>query len=810
MFRKVLLSFLAVGMVSVGSGLDIRAAVPPPKPIGPDGRAIYRMVLLNPVPSATEFRELVGLGFDVERDGQGRVIAYLSPEEMGKLEGRGWRFAELMDPGLAARERDRLAATTAAYHDYTALTTALQQVAADHPSITRLVSAGTSVQGRQLWWLRITDNPDASEDEPAFKYIATMHGDEPVGTENLLQLIDWLTDRYATDTRVARLVNNVEIWIMPLMNPDGNALNQRYNADGYDLNRSFPDPYEDPLNDPTGHPIEVQRMMNWQAGHTTVMSANFHGGALVVNYPFDNNETGSSVYTACPDDDIVIEMALEYSEDNSPMYNSPSFDQGITNGAAWYAISGGMQDWNYVYHGDIEFCIEISNTKWPAASQLAQFWEDNRESMLSYMERVLTGVRGVVTDAQTGLPVPAQLSVVGRDALFFADPALGDFHRPMPAGTFQLLVEAPGYEPKTVPFTITDSEADAVRVDVALNPRPAFLEFSSYRVALDSNSNGWLEGGETGRLAVTLRNVGAALAGINGTLRPLTPHAQITSAALWPDLGVAQQAESNPPHFGVDVSSSTPPGHQLGFAVEWASSGGNRGTTGAFFVPVGPPQQNNKASTDVPKTIGDNSTVNSLLPVTLDGEIAEVNVMVNLTHTYIGDLRLILIAPDGTQIRLHDRSGGSTDNIVTTYDTLTAPVDSLALLKGKPSQGTWTLRVEDKAGGDTGTLNSWSLELFTRPWENPVAEVLLSGLTREADGKTSLNWWPVGTALSYKVYRTHDPRAEAHFSDCTGEDMVTSDTSFVDASLAVPGQATFWLVTAVGHSGEGLWGHFGH
>lgn len=100
--------------------------------------------------------------------------------------------------------------------------------------------------------------------------------------------------------------------------------------------------------------------------------------------------------------------------------------------------------------------------------------------------------------------------------------------------------------------------------------------------------------------------------------------------------------------------------------------------------------------------IGDNTTVES--PITVSGVTgnapATLKVGVNIVHTYIGDLKVDLIAPDGTVYTVHNRSGGSTDNISQVYT-----VDASSEVAG----GTWKLRVNDNAGGDTGRIDSWSV-----------------------------------------------------------------------------------------------------
>ena len=788
-------------------------AGPAPRPVGPLGRAEYRIVRVAGA-GPVEFAELLNAGFDVERDEQREVIAYVTAEEMDKLEALGFSWTELPDPGLEeflARQQQKEGplAPEATYHDYASWTAQLQQVATDHPAIARRLSAGKSVQGRELWWMKISDNPDAEEDEPAFKFVANMHGDEKVGTENVLRLIDWLTDRYATDTRVRRLVDNLEIWIMPSMNPDGNVLSQRYNAAGVDLNRDFPDKWNDPVNTTAGRAKETGLVMTWQFANQTALSANLHGGAVVTNYPYDGNTSGLPNYSPAPDDDILIDLSLDYSEDNAPMSNSGSFPQGITNGSDWYVIYGGMQDWNMIWQGDVDLTVELSGPKTPAASTLDGYWNDNRESMLSYMERALTGVRGRVTDATTGAPLAAMLRVNGREHPFTTDLPVGDYQRVLKAGSYQLEVSADGYQTRVVPFTVTSSRGDATRLDVTLSPRTTGLAVTASRTAQETDADGWFEPGEAGQLAVTVKNAGAAATGIAGTLRPLTEYGHPQTGASWPDLAPGASAETIPPHFGLSVAPDAPAGHKLAFAIDWTTAQGASGTTDAFFVPIGAPSLTLRDATDTPKAIPNPGKTTSTIGVTLDEELEEVDARVQITHPYIADLRVVLVAPDGTRVLLHNRQGGSADNIDTTYDTLTAPVDSLDVLRGRSSAGTWTLDVHDAASGNVGSLQSWRLELKTRPWETPLPEVLLRDLSRQPDGATALTWWPVGSALTYAVYRGSDPQSFGSFTGVTNEDVSASDATFTDRSTSAAGSLTCWLVSAVGVKGEGLLGHYG-
>jgi subtilisin-like proprotein convertase family protein len=95
--------------------------------------------------------------------------------------------------------------------------------------------------------------------------------------------------------------------------------------------------------------------------------------------------------------------------------------------------------------------------------------------------------------------------------------------------------------------------------------------------------------------------------------------------------------------------------------------------------------------------------------VTDSATVASIKVSVDITHTFIGDLRVTLRSPAGTTVELHNRNGGSADNLKKTFDLTTTP--GLSALKGQNVQGAWTLLVQDLAAVDVGQFNSWGLEI---------------------------------------------------------------------------------------------------
>ncbi|WP_344400042.1 proprotein convertase P-domain-containing protein, partial [Catellatospora chokoriensis] len=150
----------------------------------------------------------------------------------------------------------------------------------------------------------------------------------------------------------------------------------------------------------------------------------------------------------------------------------------------------------------------------------------------------------------------------------------------------------------------------------------------------------------------------------------------------------------------IATAAATPPGT---YAVTITGTGASSTRTTTFNLTVnGPPGCSGTNSTDV--AVPDNTTVESSITIsgcTGNGGSAST-VAVNILHTYIGDLVVNLVAPDGSTYLLHNRTGGSADNISQTYTVN---------LSGEAANGTWKLRVQDAASADTGTIDTWTLNL---------------------------------------------------------------------------------------------------
>ncbi|MBU1698813.1 MAG: carboxypeptidase regulatory-like domain-containing protein [Candidatus Eisenbacteria bacterium] len=478
--------FLAALVFSLGLAAPVTAA---PENIGMD--PTYAFSDRYPVEIAASSGEalltLLDLSIDFDRvdfnggpDHPGTIRAYINDDERATLETAGYTITQIPNEGKEMWEkvqkeweaRGALEAPVTLpdkgdrwtyWYSFAELEGDLQALANDNPDLIQKISIGQSVQGRDIWALKISDNPTIEEAEPEFLFSSTIHGDEVTGMDMCLRMLHYLTDWYGINPSITELVNNVEIWFIPLHNPDGYVNGTRYNAHGVDCNRDFPDPVSDPNDNPAGREPETQHLMYFGYDHTFVLGGNMHGGAEVLNFPWDCR------YDHTPDHDLFIEIAEGYTYLNPPLWNSTEFYHGWTHGAEWYLIHGGQQDWWYEWRKELHYTMELSNTKWPPYSQMDTFWSENRAAMLHMMDEVLYGVQGIVANSGTGLPVNATIDVVETGRTIRTDPDWGDYCRLLKPGTYTFQFAAEGYNNVTVNNVVVTHE-NKTELNVSMTP----------------------------------------------------------------------------------------------------------------------------------------------------------------------------------------------------------------------------------------------------------------------------------------------------------------------------------------------------
>jgi subtilisin-like proprotein convertase family protein len=252
-----------------------------------------------------------------------------------------------------------------------------------------------------------------------------------------------------------------------------------------------------------------------------------------------------------------------------------------------------------------------------------------------------------------------------------------------------------------------------------------------------SNENGLIEPGEEVELRVSVEAASVGHTGVSGTLTSTTPGVTILDGtATWPNLAPGVPTVCDAPYFRVKLDESVACLSTVSFQLSLTSNEG-----GPFPMSFSRPVGASLEPGGLPLAIPDNNVAGttSVLNVGTNVVLTDVNVRVEITHTWVGDLFIKLRSPLGTEVTLLDQPGvpastfgcGS-DNMNVTFDDAAVqvlesfcpgtnpwyagPARAVGLLSafnGQSSQGDWTLTVSDRAGQDLGTVVDW--ELITTP-----------------------------------------------------------------------------------------------
>ncbi|CAN9514653.1 unnamed protein product [Ophioblennius macclurei] len=383
------------------------------------------------------------------------------------------------------------------HHNYKEMRKLMKSVNDKCPDITRIYSIGKSYTGLKLYVMEISDNPGKHElGEPEFRYVAGMHGNEVLGREILLNLMEYMCQEYKRgNQRIVRLVKDTRIHLLPSMNPDGYELAYkkgselagwaygRYSYEGIDMNHNFADlnsgmwtaiELESDQSKLINHyfPIpehytseeafvasETRAVISWMQNIPFVLSANLHGGELVVTYPYDmTRDWAPREHTPTADESFFRWLATAYASTNRVMSNPDrrpchNIDfiryNNIINGADWHNVPGSMNDFSYLHTNCFEVTVELSCDKFPHASELPTEWENNRESLLTYMEQVHRGIKGVVRDKDTEAGIADAVIKVEDLDHHIRSASDGDYWRLLNPGEYRVTAAAEGYFPSS-------------------------------------------------------------------------------------------------------------------------------------------------------------------------------------------------------------------------------------------------------------------------------------------------------------------------------------------------------------------------
>lgn len=404
-----------------------------------------------------------------------RVVAYANSKQYQKLLSLGVEPIMLTPPSMLheylmydGENRNEYAWNE--YPTYEAYESMMYGFANKFPDKCSIIELGSLESGRKILIARV--NNGVTENKPKFLYVSTIHGDETVGFIMMLRLIDCLLTNENLP-EVQNVMDNLDIFICPNANPDGTYYSgnntvygsRRFNANGIDLNRNYPDyikgdyPYGD------DYAAETEMFMQLANEYQFTMSATYHGGAELVNYPWDNN------YERHVDDEWWQCVSREYAtlaQENNEDYMT-EMNNGITNGADWYIINGSRQDYMNYYRQCREATIECSLQKCPPADEIPAFWNYNYNSIFAYMNQCINGIHGRVIDVYTKNAVKATIRILNHDeeySVVETQLPYGDFHRPIKGGEYVVEIKSPGY--RTAYQTITVSDGERVELNVEL------------------------------------------------------------------------------------------------------------------------------------------------------------------------------------------------------------------------------------------------------------------------------------------------------------------------------------------------------
>ena len=296
------------------------------------------------------------------------------------------------------------------YYTFNEIVENLDELAEDYPNlVAQKISIGQTLEGRDIWALKMSDNPNIDEDEAEVLYTGLHHAREPMSYMNLFYYMNWLVENYESDPIAKNILDHRELWFVPALNPDGLIYNQqiapngggmqRKNAretcnggvDGVDLNRNYgyawncQGNYQGNQCETSGSSgdgcnetyrgtfafsePETQAMREFVASHNFPVAFNYHSYSNLLLYPF-----GYTYNNPMSQDDLntFIEIGEELVSENN-YYLGTGVD-------ILYPVNGEACDWMYGSEGIFAYTPEVGSSSdgfWPSTSRIVPLCEEN-------------------------------------------------------------------------------------------------------------------------------------------------------------------------------------------------------------------------------------------------------------------------------------------------------------------------------------------------------------------------------------------------------------------------------------------------
>jgi Zinc carboxypeptidase len=255
------------------------------------------------------------------------------------------------------------------YHSYDEIIDHLKSLAESHPQIVQLTQYGVSQDGRPLMALKLSDNANQDENEPEIMLTAATHGDEIITPEILVNLLDRLIAGYGSDQRFTKMVDEHEIYFIPVVNADGFISRERYDH-GRDPNRSYPSP-ENQNMQPTP---SIHHLVQFFSNRNFAGSIDFHAYGEIIMYPWAYTANSIPAEYAAPFDNLAAHMA----ESNSYTYGPIA--------KVIYVAKNSSADYYFWSKKTVAFAIEVGRQKAPHPREIPAYAEKQAEATWRFIE----------------------------------------------------------------------------------------------------------------------------------------------------------------------------------------------------------------------------------------------------------------------------------------------------------------------------------------------------------------------------------------------------------------------------------------
>lgn len=444
-----------------------------------------RMTLLSRLPL-----DFASMADKIPRD------AVVTEEELASLLSQGYQI-EILE-----RESDLVGQSLDPYyHTVEETYESLRTFSLLYPHITRLHLIGKGSRfSLPIWALKISDHPDVDEDEPAFLVDAMHHAREPLGNEIALAFIEHLVSRYGWEERVTSWVDSFEIWVIPILNPEGyqyivdhnlaspwwrknlrdNDSNGVINLDydGVDLNRNYninwteagsanpadwtyrgPEPFSE-------EETKAKRDLALKEKFALAVTYHSYGETILYQWSWPTTQARA------PDHTVLQRIASRLASKIQSLDGTGTYSYGRQTAASQ------SSPWIYATVGTLEFLVETGTSFIPLdATVIDRVVRANLEGLFFMLERLSgSGITGRVLDRRTGAPLEAIVSILEIDDFRYIQPrtthpSTGRFIRFLEPGKYTLRVSAPGYQPARIKIDVGPGLAEKNIILVPLRER---------------------------------------------------------------------------------------------------------------------------------------------------------------------------------------------------------------------------------------------------------------------------------------------------------------------------------------------------